>query len=84
MITFKNLGGYGRLGNQLFQYAALKALALKNGYDFKIPNQSNMNWHGQKSLMYEFNITAEEYTTEEFSKIKYFWQIGGPATGCAN
>ena len=29
MITFNELGKYGRLGNQLFQYAALRALSLK-------------------------------------------------------
>ena len=30
MISFNNLGIQGRLGNQLFQYAAAKNLALKN------------------------------------------------------
>ena len=29
MITFLQLGKHGRLGNQLFQYAALKSLGLK-------------------------------------------------------
>lgn len=71
MITFSKLGAYGRLGNQLFQYAALRSLSLKKGYEFKIPNQENMNWHGQKSLMHEFNITAKEYTPQEFSQIKH-------------
>ena len=33
MITFAQLGKYGRLGNQLFQYAALKSLGIKNGYE---------------------------------------------------
>ena len=33
MITFSQLGKHGRLGNQLFQYAALKGLSVKNGYD---------------------------------------------------
>ena len=33
MITFSNLGKYGRLGNQLFQYAALKGLSIKKGYE---------------------------------------------------
>ena len=69
MITFDKLGAYGRLGNQLFQYATLKALSLKRGYEFKIPPQANMKWHGQDSLMHEFNITAEEYTPEEYKQI---------------
>jgi len=38
MVTFTRLGQLGRLGNQLFQYAALRALSLKNGYDCYIPN----------------------------------------------
>jgi len=33
MITFLELGKLGRLGNQLFQYSALKSLALRNGYN---------------------------------------------------
>ena len=58
MITFLELGKYGRLGNQLFQYAALKSIALKNGYECKIPNPEDMDWHGQKCLLSEFNIEA--------------------------
>ena len=38
MITFYELGNNGRLGNQLFQYAALKGLSTKREYDIKIPN----------------------------------------------
>ena len=37
MITFTNLGHYGRLGNQMFQYATLYSIAKKNNYDFVIP-----------------------------------------------
>jgi hypothetical protein len=70
MITFNKLGEHGRLGNQLFQYAALRALGLKNGYEFKIPPQSNKKFDGQNSLMREFNITTKEYTPEEFRLIK--------------
>ena len=38
MITFNNIGEYGRFGNQLFQYAMLFGLSKRNGYDFCIPN----------------------------------------------
>ena len=38
MITHKSIGYSGRLGNQMFQYAALKAIALKNKYDYCLPN----------------------------------------------
>ena len=37
MITFSNLGNYGRLGNQMFQYASIIGIAKKNGYDYCFP-----------------------------------------------
>ena len=40
MIGFNSLGNYGRLGNQMFQYAALKGIAANNGYDWCIPPKS--------------------------------------------
>jgi|TARA_R110000803_G_scaffold87426_2_gene154118 hypothetical protein len=67
MITFYTLGEMGRLGNQLFQYAALKGLGLKNGFQVKIPNPKTRNWHGQTCLLDQFNIESE-YITEEDTK----------------
>lgn len=37
MITFKDLGNMGRLGNQLFQVAATVALAVRNNDDYVFP-----------------------------------------------
>ena len=37
MITFSKLGTLGRLGNQLFQYAAVRALSLHAGYELALP-----------------------------------------------
>ena len=37
MIGHNHLGKNGRLGNQMFQYAATKGIAAKHGYDFCIP-----------------------------------------------
>jgi len=37
MISFNHLGNLGRLANQMFQYASLKGIAKKRGYDFIIP-----------------------------------------------
>ena len=37
MITFNNMGRYGRMGNQMFQYATLYSIAKTRGYDFGIP-----------------------------------------------
>jgi len=37
MITFTRLGNHGQIGNQAFQYAMLRAVAMKNGYEVAIP-----------------------------------------------
>jgi len=37
MIFYNSLGKNGRLGNQMFQYAALKGIARKHGYQYAIP-----------------------------------------------
>ena len=36
MIGFNNLGRMGRLANQMFQYASLKGIAKKHGYEYMI------------------------------------------------
>jgi len=38
VITFLQFGNHGRLGNQLFQYAMMKAVATKNNFELKLPN----------------------------------------------
>ena len=46
MIGFNHLGIIGRLGNQMFQYAALRGIANKHGYDFTIPESDfNDEWN---------------------------------------
>ena len=37
MLAFNHLGNLGRLGNQMFEYAALRGIAAKHGYDWCIP-----------------------------------------------
>ena len=37
MIGFNHLGGLGRLGNQMFEFAALRGIAAEHGYDICIP-----------------------------------------------
>ena len=73
MVTFHKLGELGRLGNQLFQYAALKGLASKNGYDVKIPNPQIMNWHGQTCLLDRFNIDCDYLTNDDMVSIKHIY-----------
>ena len=45
MLTFEKIGYYGRLGNQMFQYAALVGFAEKSGLDYGIPyrNQNKLD-----------------------------------------
>jgi hypothetical protein len=40
MIGYNRLGSNGRLGNQMFQYAALRGIAAKRGCDWVIPPDS--------------------------------------------
>ena len=41
-IGMNNLGKNGRLGNQMFQYAALVGIAKNKGYDFRIPEDCDL------------------------------------------
>ena len=41
MLAFNHLGRLGRLGNQMFQYAALRGIAANKKYDWCIPNYIN-------------------------------------------
>ena len=74
MVTFHKLGENGRLGNQLFQYAALKGLAIKNGYDVKIPDPQTMSWHGQVCLLDKFNIQCDYLTQEDANKLQNLYE----------
>ena len=41
-IGMNSLGRNGRLGNQMFQYAALVGIAKNKGYDFRIPEDTDL------------------------------------------
>ena len=49
MIGYNRLGINGRFGNQLFQYASLRGIAAKHGYEFRITTdgtrKSNYEMH---------------------------------------
>jgi hypothetical protein len=81
MITFTKLGQYGRLGNQLYQYAALKSAALKHGYECKIPNPQKMNWHGQNCLLENFNLETEYLTEQDYKSIQHTLYVDEPLSG---
>ena len=71
MISCLSIGRFGRLGNQLYQYAALRALSLEKNFDIVLPNLNNAYHHGQKSLLPEFNIEVK-YTNRSLLKLMLF------------
>ena len=73
MITFHKLGENGRLGNQLFQYAALRALSLENNYEIKIPIPTQRDWHGQSCLLENFNIGCDFLTASDLENLQFLY-----------
>jgi hypothetical protein len=70
MLYFSELGRYGRLGNQLFQYASLKGIAAKCNLKPAIPELSNKNWHGQRCLLDEFRLECDRINEESVLNYK--------------
>ncbi len=58
MIGFNALGQLGRLGNQMFQYAALKGIAVNNGYNICIPTSRNSNEWTDHQLNKAFKMSS--------------------------
>lgn len=58
--TFSRIGEYGRLGNQLWQYAFLRGFQLKTGEDVFLPIVSEKVWHGQPCLLNCFNLQIRQ------------------------
>ena len=56
MIGYNRLGSNGRLGNQMFQYAALRGIAAKRGYDWCIPSD-DYNHKDNYGLFETFNMS---------------------------
>jgi len=59
MLTFKELGRYGRLGNQMFQIAGTIGLATAHGYKFGFPEW--MNWDHRIRFGSMENIDIQSY-----------------------
>lgn len=57
MIGFNHLGILGRLGNQMFQFAALKGIARNNGYEYCIPPSKNKNEWQDHQLLVPFKMS---------------------------
>lgn len=71
MITFTHLGNYGRLGNQLFQYAVLRAVSLERGYEMKIPNPADILHFNQRCQLDQFNIKCDFLERSDIETLKY-------------
>lgn len=56
MIGFNHLGIIGRLGNQMFQYATLRGIADKHGYEFTIPESNFQDEWTDHQLFEVFNL----------------------------
>ena len=70
MLACNQLGNNGRLGNQMFQYAALKGIAYRRGFDYCIPpfDQQGVDNYG---LGDAFNIKS-------FTDVANFPSVGEP------
>ena len=56
MIGFNHLGRHGRLGNQMFQYAALRGISSLKGYQFCIPESNFKNEWEDHQLFKVFEL----------------------------
>jgi len=56
ILAFNYLGQLGRLGNQMFQYASLRGIAARRGYDFGIPPSSFSNPWMEHQLFRVFEL----------------------------
>lgn len=74
MITFSKLGVNGSIGNQMFQYATLLSVALKNKYKYTIPEVDDYYNHDYERQEIYFkkgfkNISAERLSPTNLLKI---------------
>ena len=68
MLAFNGIGSLGRLGNQMFEYAALRGIAAKHGYEWCIP-PSHRKGIENYSLHECFKLASE--TKEDVMVVQY-------------
>ena len=66
MLAFNHLGSLGRLGNQMFEYAALRGIAAHHGYEWCIPPSErkgieNYSLHECFKLAPQINEDVKEF-----------------------
>jgi hypothetical protein len=70
MIGFNHIGRQGRLGNQMFQYAALRGIAETKGYEFCIPESDFKNQWEDHQLFEAFSLS--NLTNKKFLPGNYY------------
>ena len=78
MLAFNHLGKLGRLGNQMFQYAALRGIAAKRGYDFGIPPSNFKNEWEDHQLFEVFELPNLKKENIKFLDRGYAPVVGEP------
>ena len=75
MIGYNRLGVNGRFGNQLFQYAALRGIAAKHGYEWRIPEDgtrtANYGIHHPFKLKHLKSVGLVPYPTRSESHFHF-------------
>jgi hypothetical protein len=72
MLTHPDIGNAGRLGNALFQYAAVKGISKRLGYEpVLLKEVHNRVWDGQKCQLNYFNLDIRYIENSELSIFKY-------------
>ena len=66
MIGFNSLGKLGRLGNQMFQFAALKGIAKNRGFGYCFPPSQNKNEWADHQLFNSFKLSSTSQLNVQF------------------
>jgi len=66
MIGFNALGQLGRLGNQMFQFAALKGIARNRGFEYCFPPTKNTNEWTDHQLFNPFKLESTTQLNVQF------------------
>jgi hypothetical protein len=75
MISFNHIGNLGRLGNQMFQYASLKGIAKRRGYEFVVPPREvfgniDINVRGSDSSIYDcFELSKLNFGITKYPRL---------------
>lgn len=66
MIGFNALGQLGRLGNQMFQFAALKGISRNRGFEYCFPPTKNKNEWTDHQLFNSFKLSNTNQLNVQF------------------